>query len=202
MIEKLHEHPYSMEKGVPHMWGFPSAKEVMDKINEIIEHINNIDVIVRPAKDSDNCAQELKPKFKEGDWVVFDGECGKDALCIKGVDIERKMYLTTDNTYIDLTDEGKLRRWIIKDAFDGLLPKNKTFVDCLHQAGYPLPNRAGIKTLPLTNLEKYLSKKFNLSIDEVCNTAAEIYSVVSASEMLADEICEKLNKKKNEEGEV
>ena len=58
-----------------------------------------------------------EPRFKVGDWVIY--ECGKDSATLEIKNIVDGSYEFTDDSAINVVDENTLRLWTIKDAKDG-----------------------------------------------------------------------------------
>lgn len=62
-------------------------------------------------------APKEEPKFKVGDWVVY--ECGEDSATLQIKNIVDRTYEFTDDSTLNVVDEDTLRLWSIKDAKDG-----------------------------------------------------------------------------------
>ena len=59
-------------------------------------------------------ADQVKPKFKVGDWVIY---CDEDIDLITG--IEEKGYRINEGGYIPFISQENMRMWTIQDARDG-----------------------------------------------------------------------------------
>ena len=94
-----------------------------DKWSMPVKHI--IDVL---EKQDNQKPTEPKPKFKVGDWVVY--ECGEDSATLQIKDIVYGTYEFTDDSTLNVVDEDSLRLWSIKDAKDGdvLASDNSIFI--------------------------------------------------------------------------
>lgn len=62
---------------------------------------------------------KVEPKFKVGDWVVLTAGELSTTLQIANVDINKKLYLFKDGSYLPIVDEECLHLWTIEDAKDG-----------------------------------------------------------------------------------
>ena len=60
---------------------------------------------------------KVEPKFKVGDWVIY--ECGEDSATLQIKNIVYGTYEFTDNSTLNVMDENTLRLWTIQDAKDG-----------------------------------------------------------------------------------
>ena len=60
---------------------------------------------------------DVKPKFKVGDWVVY--ECGEDSATLQIKNIIYRTYEFTDDSTLDVVDQDSLRLWTIQDAKEG-----------------------------------------------------------------------------------
>jgi len=61
---------------------------------------------------------KVKPKFHEGEWVVY--ECGEETETLQITRIVEGTYVFSDNSTLGVVDEDTLRLWdIVKDAKDG-----------------------------------------------------------------------------------
>ena len=83
-----------------------------DKWSMPVKHI--IDVL---EKQDNQKPTEPKPKFKVGDWVVY--ECGEDSATLQIKNIVYGTYEFTDDSTLNVVDEDSLRLWAIQDAKDG-----------------------------------------------------------------------------------
>ena len=94
-----------------------------DKWSMPVKHI--IDVL---EKQDNQKPTEPKPKFKVGDWVVY--ECGEDSATLQIKDIVYGTYEFIDDSTLNVVDEDSLRLWSIKDAKDGdvLASDNSIFI--------------------------------------------------------------------------
>ena len=61
---------------------------------------------------------KVKPKFHEGEWVVY--ECGEETATLQITRIVGETYVFSDDSTLSVADENTLRLWdITKDAKDG-----------------------------------------------------------------------------------
>lgn len=67
---------------------------------------------------------KVEPKFKVGDWVIY--ECGEDSATLQIKNIVDRTYEFTDDSTLNVVDEYALRLWTIQDAKKGdILQANK-----------------------------------------------------------------------------
>ena len=62
-------------------------------------------------------ANKIEPKFKIGEWVVY--ECGEDSAILQIKNIVYDTYEFTDDSTLNVANENTLRLWTIQDAKDG-----------------------------------------------------------------------------------
>ena len=79
------------------------------------------------ALSTENEKGKIEPKFKVGEWVVY--ECGEITQTLQIKEITEKIYVFNDGSTLDV-DEDKLHLWTINDAKDG-------DVLCLYDRGKP-----------------------------------------------------------------
>ena len=80
------------------------------------------------AKKDQKPADKVGPKFKVGDWVVY--ECGKNTQTLQIKEITEKTYVFNDDSTLDIVHEDSLHLWTINDAEDG-------DVLCIYDCGKP-----------------------------------------------------------------
>ena len=87
-----------------------------------------IQSFVEHVKKDQKPAYKVKPKYHEGEWVVFD--CGEESRTLQIKEITEKTYFFNDGSFLDIVDEDSLHLWSIKDAKDG-------DVLCVYDCGEP-----------------------------------------------------------------
>ena len=82
--------------------------------NERLEWLNSLEDKFYGEQKPDD---KVEPKFKVGDWVVY--ECGDETVTLQIARIVAETYEFTDESTINVEDEDTLHLWSISDAKDG-----------------------------------------------------------------------------------
>ena len=86
-----------------------------------------IQSFVEHVKKDQKPTDKVGPKFKVGDWVVY--ECGEITQTLQIKEIIEKIYVFSDGSTLDV-DEDNLHLWTINDAKEG-------DVLCIYDCGKP-----------------------------------------------------------------
>lgn len=81
-----------------------------EKTYPILSNSSNI------GKNEQNLAGTIEPKFKIGDWVVYEAEAWREVLQIETID---EHYTFTNGSSSSFDEEQYMRLWTIQDAKDG-----------------------------------------------------------------------------------
>ena len=86
--------------------------------DQYLKYDNGEIVSIEPEPDEPE--KPVEPKFKVGDWVVY--ECGEETATLQIIRIDGETYVFSDNSTLGVVDEDALRLWdITKDAKEGEL---------------------------------------------------------------------------------